>query len=213
MIHVYGIVEELGSLPALTGVGGSLLERRRVSGLELVVSHVAGDEVTEEAVLRHAEVVEQLLGRSRAVLPARFGRPLAGEEELSAAVGASAPELERGLRRVRGCVELGLRVVAAPANPVPKGESGTEYMQARLAEERRRRRLLDELDAPLARLSEATAPAGSSGGGAFVTSYLVAAENVPAFRKAVDALQEAHRELTIVCTGPWPPYSFGTRAE
>src|SRR5205823_1224278 len=143
------VPEELGSLPALTGVGGSPLERRRVSGLELVVSHVAGDEVTEEAVLRHAEVVEQLLGRSRAVLPARFGRPLAGEEELSAAVGASAPELERGLNRVRGCVELGLRVVAAPISPAPKGESGTEYMQARPAEEWRRRRLLDELDASL----------------------------------------------------------------
>ena len=183
-----------------------------MSGLELVVSHVADDEVTEEAVLRHAEVVEQLLGRSRAVLPARFGRPLAGEEELGAAVGASAPELERGLRRVRGCVELGLRVVAAPANPVPKGESGTEYMQARLTEERRRRRLLDELDAPLARLSEATAT-GSTSGDAFVSSYLVAAENVPAFRKAVGALEEAHPELTIVCTGPWPPYSFGTGIE
>ena len=197
----------------MSGVGGSPLECWRVSGLEVVVSNVADDEITQDAVLKHAEVVEHLLDRSRAVLPARFDRPLAGKEELNAAVSAAAPDLERSLRRVRGCVELGLRVVAPSAEPVPKGGSGAEYMHARLAEERRRRRLLDELDAQLTRLSEATTPARSSGGGAFVTSYLVAAGNVPAFRKAVDALQEAHRELTIVCTGPWPPYSFGTGVE
>ena len=46
-----------------------------------------------------------------------------------------------------------------------------------------------------------------------MASYLVATRNVPAFRKAVDALEEAHPELTIVCTGPWPPYSFGTGVE
>ena len=50
---------------------------------------------------------------------------------------------------------------------------------------------------PLARLSEASAT-GSTSGDAFVSSYLVAAENVPAFRKAVGALEEAHPELTIV---------------
>ena len=184
-----------------------------MGGLDVVVSNVADDEVTQDAVLKHAEVVEQLLGRSRAVLPARFDRPLADEEELNTAVSAAARELERGLRRVRGCVELGLRVIAPSAEAVPKGRSGADYMHARLAEERRRQRLLDELDAPLARLSEATAPAGSSGGDAFVASYLVATRNVPAFRKAVDALEEAHPQLTIVCTGPWPPYSFGTGVE
>ena len=43
-----------------------------MGGLDVVVSNVADDEVTQDAVLKHAEVVEQLLGRSRAVLPARF---------------------------------------------------------------------------------------------------------------------------------------------
>ena len=92
-----------------------------MGGLDVVVSNVADDEVTQDAVLKHAEVVEQLLGRSRAVLPARFDRPLADEEELNTAVSAAARELERGLRRVRGCVELGLRVIAPSAEAVPKG--------------------------------------------------------------------------------------------
>src|SRR5207248_8431163 len=118
--------EELESLPATSGVGGSQLERRRVGGLDVVVSNVADDEVTQDAVLKHAEVVEQLLGRSRAVLPARFDRPLADEEELNTAVSAAARELERGLRRVRGCVELGLRGVAPSAEAATKGPSRAE---------------------------------------------------------------------------------------
>ncbi len=112
MIHVYGIVDELDSLPPVEGVDGAPLERRRVDALELVVSEVPRDDVTQEAVLRHAEVVEALMSRSRAVLPAQFSRPFAGDEELASAVTAKAPELGQRLHRVRGCVELGLRVVA-----------------------------------------------------------------------------------------------------
>jgi Gas vesicle synthesis protein GvpL/GvpF len=193
VIHVYGIVEELEGLPPVVGVAGSPLERRRVDGLELVVSDVAGADVTQEAVLEHAQVVEGLMGRSGAVLPAQFGRPFGDEEELADAIRTKAEELARGLDRVRGCVELGLRV-AGPSEDLD-ARSGTEYMRVRLAQEQG----LAELHEPLARLSR-TAVRGA---------YLVPMENVEAFREAVRRLQAENPELTIVCTGPWPPYSFG----
>ena len=161
MIHVYGIVDELEALPPLEGLDDAPLERRRVGGLELVVSDVARDEVTQEAVLRHAEVVEQLAARSRAVLPAQFSRPFAGDAELASAVSAKAPELEEGLSRVRGCVELGLRIVAPPPK-TPEAKSGADYLRARLAEEQRRKQLVEELHEPLARISQ-----GTAGGDAF----------------------------------------------
>ena len=187
MIHVYGIVEELRELPPVAGVDGAPLERRRVDGLELVVSDGADTEVTQAAVLRHAEVVEGLMSRSGAVLPAQFGRPFGDEDELQAAIRTKARKLERGLERVRGCVEFGLRV----AGEAPSASSGTEYMRARLAQQ--------QAVEPLERLSRAVSP----------NAYLVTAENVEAFQEAVRRLQAEHPELTIVCTGPWPPYSFG----
>lgn len=193
MIHVYGVVEELRELPPVTGVDGAPLERRELNGLELVVSDVAVEAVSQEAVLRHAQVVEGLMSRSEAVLPAQFGRPFGDERELAAAISTKANELERGLDRVRGCVELGLRV-AAPSES-PAAQSGTEYMQARLAEEQ----ALAKLDEPLARLSRASTRG----------AYLVPAESVEAFQEEVRRLQAENPELTIVCTGPWPPYSFG----
>jgi hypothetical protein len=192
VIHVYGVVEELRELPPLTGLEGAPLERRRVDGLELVVSDASETEVTQEAVLRHAEVVEELMSRSGAVLPAQFGRPFGDEMDLTAAIRPKADELSRGLDRVRGCVEFGLRVASPPRNPV--AATGKEYMHARLAEHR--------LVEPLAELSRASTP----------TAYLVPKENVDAFHEAVRHLQAEHPELTIVCTGPWPPYSFGAEA-
>ena len=197
MIHVYGIVEELRELPQLAGVNDAPLERKQVGRLELVVSDDPGGEVTQDAVLRHAEVVEELMNRSRAVLPAQFGRPFDDEGELAAAIRTKAPELERGLERVRGCVEFGLRVVG-PTDGA-EAASGTEYMRARLEQER----ALATIDEPLAELARASTSN---------RAYLVPAENVAAFRAAVERLQAEHPELTIVCTGPWPPYSFGAES-
>jgi hypothetical protein len=211
VIHVYGIVEELDSLPPLAGVEDAPLERKRVGSLELVVSDVEADEVTQDAVLRHAEVVEELMSRSSAVLPAQFSRPFAAEDELAEAVSAKAPELEERLSEVRGCVELGVRAIAARASSSPKAGTGAEYMRARLAEDRQRRELMEKLDRPLAGLSHASAR-GTSTGSVFESAYLVPASKVAAFREAVRELESAHPELAIACTGPWPPYSFGAKA-
>ncbi len=211
MIHVYGIVDELDSLPPVEGVEGAPLERRRVDALELVVSEVPRDEVTQEAVLRHAEVVEALMGRSRAVLPAQFSRPFAGDEELVSAVTAKASDLEQRLQRVRGCVELGVRVVAPAPESGPETESGAEYLRARLDEERRRSQLIAQLDEPLARLAQETA-GGATGSNVFERAYLVRDEDASTFLGTVRELQAAHPELSLACTGPWPPYSFGAEA-
>lgn len=211
MIHVYGIVDELDSLPFLEGVGDAPLARVRIGDLELVVSETPRDEVTQEAVLRHAQVVEGLMKRSRAVLPAQFSRPFAGGEELASAVSSKAPELAQSLSRVRGCVELGVRVVAPVPESVSDAKSGADYMRARLDEERRRSQLITDVDEPLASLSQATAGAQATGN-VFERAYLVREEDVSAFLDTVGELEAAHPELALACTGPWPPYSFGAEA-
>ena len=212
MIHLYGVVDELEGLPPVAGVDAGRLERRRIEGLELVVSRSAleGRDVTQEAVLSHAHVVEELLARSGAVLPARFGSAFSDEQELADAVRTKAPALARGLNLVRGCVEFGLRVLARDggAENAPAGLSGSDYMRTRLAEEKSRRRLAEELHEPLARLSRASTRFGGAS-----SAYLVPRQDVSAFGEHVRRLEVAHPDLTIVCTGPWPPYTFAANGE
>ena len=210
MIHLYAIVDELGALPERAGVDDAPLEQRRIGPLELVVSRTADSAgpVSREAVLRHAEVVEDLMSRSRAVLPAQFGRAFGDEDELADAVTTKAGELARGLRLVRGCVEFGLRVLGADARDAGSPSSGAEYMRARLAEEKRQEDLVDELHEPLVRLSRKARLDRSSPRSLFEAAYLVPSENVTAFRAAVDRLEASRPDVAVVCTGPWPPYSF-----
>ena len=211
-IHVYGIVDGLDELPPVTGLDDAPLERRQVEGLELVLSHAdtpPSAEVSREAVLRHAQVVEELNARSAAILPAQLGRAFRDDDELAAAVREHAPQLARGLERVRGCVEFGLRAIPGDGNERLPAGSGKEYMRARLEEARRRDRVAARLHEPLARLARATAL--RSQGDELNAAYLVARDDVSEFRKAVAGLERTP-ELTVVCTGPWPPYSFATES-
>lgn len=216
MIHLYGVVDGLDELPAIEGLDGAPLERRQVEGLELVVSRTGREqpEVSDEAVLTHAQVVEELMARSEAILPARFGRAFAGEDELASAVQTKAAELERGLTRVRGCAELGLRVLELAAAPSTNGpRSGGEYMRRQLEETRRRERIAAEFHEPLAELAREETRFRGGNEELLAAAYLVPEELVAAFRERVERLEDAHPDLGVLCTGPWPPYSFAGEGE
>jgi hypothetical protein len=162
--------------------------------------------VSREQVLRHAEVVDELLSRSAAVLPAQLGRAFRDEDELTAAVREQAPQLARTLERVRGCVEFGLRVTGlAGAAPEADAESGAGYMRARLEQLRRQDAAIERLHEPLARLARAETLQRRPDG--FGAAYLVERASAPAFQAAA-ARVEREPGAVVVCTGPWPPYSF-----
>jgi hypothetical protein len=207
VIHVYGVVDGLDEVPPIAGVDEAPLERRRVAGLELVLSRAAtppSAEVSRETVLRHAQVVEALMRRSTAILPAQLGRAFRDDDQLAAAIEEQAAQLERGLERVRGCVEFGLRVTTDPGEP-PEAETGSAYMRARLEQVRLQDDLVERLHEPLARLARETTLQRRAGG--VTAAYLVKRDDVAAFEEEAARLEQADG-VTVVCTGPWPPYSF-----
>jgi gas vesicle protein GvpL/GvpF len=211
VIHVYGVVDGLDELPALAGVDEAPLERRRVAGLELVLSSgelPPSGELSRETVLRHAQVVEALMGRSAAILPAQLGHAFRDEDQLAAAIEEQAAQLERGLERVRGCVEFGLRATGE-ATDVAEADTGAGYMHARLEQTRLEDDLVDRLHEPLARLARATTLQRRAGG--VTAAYLVSRDDAAAFEAAAARLERTPG-VTVVCTGPWPPYSFADGA-
>jgi gas vesicle protein GvpL/GvpF len=207
VIYLYAIAEGLDGLPDLRGVDGAPLERRSVEGLDLVVSGHGGTTVdtSEEAVLAHARVVEALVERSAALLPARFGRGFRDEDALREAIEGRAASLREALAQVRGCVEVGVRVLAPERAPAPPAETGRAYMDALRSRDEAAR----ELHEPLAGLARAaTHTVGATPRLLLSGAYLVEPGELDAFRSRVSELEAAHPELTFVTTGPWPPYSF-----
>ncbi|MDP3046405.1 MAG: GvpL/GvpF family gas vesicle protein [Chloroflexota bacterium] len=200
-----------------------------------VISPLTVSEVpaTEANLWRHEAVVESLMA-DRTVLPVRFGTVLADETAVRSFLAARYAGFVAGLQRVRGRVELGLRVLWEIADSEwqmadrnhqpsaighqPSAISGREYLLARLEEEHRtqaqRQRaeaLAAALHAPLSRLAaENIQQVLVTPSLLLKAAYLVERGRVTSFQQETEALSAAYPSLHFVCTGPWPAYSFVT---
>jgi Gas vesicle synthesis protein GvpL/GvpF len=208
VIWVYAICEWDGlRLPDLRGLGGAPVEAIVAGPLLAFAGEVESAEgaLTVDALTAHEQVVEALMDE-RAVLPMRFGTTFAARGALVAALAARREPMLDALERVRGRVELAVRARAEiTALTVPVGTGGRDYVRARL----RADRSAASLHEPLAALAVAARRWPSLAPGEVLrASYLVEQPDVARFRDAVQALQHEHPEAALVCTGPWPAYSF-----
>jgi hypothetical protein len=160
-------------------------------------------------VLAHERVLEAIMDQGP-VLPVRFGTQIASDEDLVDALSERQESLLRTLERVRGRVELGVRVLSEREDlPRHRATSGRDYLLSRVAAHRRAEEAARELHDPLselavvARTSERPSPPA-----VMVGSYLVEEPEVEDFRRCAEELGRRHADLRVVVTGPWPPYSF-----
>lgn len=164
-----------------------------------------------EALLSYEHTVERLMDQET-VLPARYGTVLTADAAVTELLGRRGDRLAATLQRVRGAVELGVRA-EWPADPAPAhsgGEhAGSEYMRHRLELRRRARELAAEIDAAVGDLARERAERTPPGRDNQVSlAYLVPRERMAEFGERCARLAETVSGATIVCTGPWPPYSF-----
>jgi hypothetical protein len=208
-------------LPRRRGLAHAPLEGIRAGELLAVVSQhtqAPGDPALD-ALWAHERVVERLMA-DRSVLPLRFGTKLPDAEAVRATLAARQDEFVSVLDQVRGRVELGVRAmtsrsngapaaVVAPRAPVAVTRSGREYLLEKLAHGHRSEREAAALHEPLSALSVATRRGRVQSDDELLrAAYLVERANIGRFRAAVQRLQQQHADVALLCTGPWPPYSF-----
>jgi hypothetical protein len=212
VLYLYAITEHPApALPAQPGLDDAPLLAIDAGPVAGVASELAGAPPPpgEEALWRHEAVAEALMA-DRPVLPVRFGTAFASEAEVRSELTERAEPLAAALRRVTGHVEMGVRArLSGPGEDAAAPESGTAYVQARLEIRRRAESEADAVHVPLAALATASVrrlrdrPVPMLAG-----AYLVPEGRVPEFTAAVDRLAAEQPEARLVCTGPWPPYSF-----
>jgi hypothetical protein len=158
-----------------------------------------------------------------ACLPVRFGQWLADPATLSETVEEQRAELERALARVEGAGELGVRISepgilggATSRGDKPPPTTGREYLErirekvrVRDDHEQRGRAVASELEATLegvirAQRVDVLPPER----GLVSLSHLVSREREQEYSDRIARFRERHPELEMLCTGPWPPYSF-----
>jgi hypothetical protein len=153
----------------------------------------------EQTVERIAQLVP--------IVPARFGGVLDDDAAVVEMLEAKCETLLAALGQVRGAVELALRAMWQQP-PEPDSHTGASYMRARLDLRRRARTIADEL-MPLGQLSRSIRcklPANPQQ--PLRCAYLVDRDAVAEFTASVEQLDEQLPGVDLVCTGPWPPYSF-----
>lgn len=215
MIWVYGICDRPdASPPSGRGLADAPLDAVREGPMLAVFSRHAEPprDPALDALWEHERVIERLM-TERAVLPMRFGTRLADDGPLRAILAERQQEFLAALDRVRGRVELGVRALRpAAAQDVKAGAtpaaSGRAYLDGKLRRAQRLEREADAVHEPLAALAAASARHAAHAPDELLrASYLVDRSAVEHFRATVEQLQR-DPDAAILCTGPWPPYSF-----
>lgn len=235
-LYVYCLGDDLSgaAFEGLKGVGGACVRVLSLGGLAAVVSE-PGDETVaanEENLLAHNRVNAAALA-VKTPLPCRFGTR-AAPERLAEYVSANASALSSALARVRGCVEMSVKLMGE-AQEKATVESETEGVAGAAGAGtafllKKRRELLGE-EGARGRAEEAAAWLASGVGelareadarlspseAIFVrAAHLVERERIAEYRVRLRALAAERRDFRLLTSGPWPPYSFsdiGNKAE
>jgi hypothetical protein len=215
MLYLYAITES-DRIPAIEGLRRATLTAVGEPGLLAVVSAHDELEPDQDDLWTHEQVVEGLTAGGP-VLPMRFGSWLPDEPAVHAFLSERRQALEEAFERVRGAVELSVRVAIGPA---PEGrdqtaaddqatDSGTAYLLDRLKVERNQKEVTQQIHRPLASLARAsTSWSGEPPRRHWKAAYLVSRDRIEEFIEQIDRLDSELSGGAVICTGPWPPYSF-----
>jgi hypothetical protein len=236
--YVYCVVEaeepfDLG--PMGIGDDDSLVYTVHEAGLAAVVSEtpLRRYDPTRENLLAH-EIVNETVMREHTMIPMSFGTIFRSDDDVTAMLRSTAPELTEVLAALRGKVELGLKVYwdrekaiselenERPAIHALKEEIATEangstyfarVQLGRLVEEaleERANALMWSVYEPLRPLSVASRTSNPIGDDMILNvAFLVERVREDEFDQAVKRLTTRYEDLlTFKYTGPWPPYRF-----
>ncbi len=212
-------------LPAQLGLDDAALAAVVWHNIGAVISSHDGEPppASADALWRYEAVIEALMQR-RTVLPVRYGTILPSAQAVTAMLCRGHAQFTGDIARIQGQVEIGVRFVplavcaeatsAAPKEPI--APSGTAYLMTKFAEvqdrERRRAAATETaraMHAILKRLATASRfDAATADRDWTAAAFLMPRDATETFRRAVCGLAKAHPTLALLCTGPWPPYSF-----
>jgi hypothetical protein len=210
VIELYAITDHPG--PPLPEVAP--LRAVGTDGLAVVCGPATDGEVSADRLWRHEEVVEALMD-DRDLLPVRYGTLLDDEVAAIRILEEHHDRFATALDGVRGAVELSVRVLGAPGvsleAEVERPRDGAEYLRAKVRTSAERDEAARVVHEPLAMLARESRKRGSGSGELLRAAYLVSRDQVDSMVRQVARVQLENPRLRVLCTGPWPPYSFADR--
>jgi hypothetical protein len=219
-LTVYAVADGTASVADGVGIDGAPLEGVSDGYLTAVVTDNCGalaepdmvdDRVAGEPdpdlLWEYERVIESLMDH-HAIVPVRYGSRLPNRAEVRSMLSHRRDELTAALERVRGTVEVSIDARYPREASTDPPQDGRAYMYARLEQHRRTDALSQQLNslsahARASRIRPLRPPAVG-----VHAAYLIPTADVPEFTERVSELGSRLDDVDLVCTGPWPPYSF-----
>ncbi|HEV7842497.1 MAG TPA: GvpL/GvpF family gas vesicle protein [Pyrinomonadaceae bacterium] len=235
-LYAYCLSDDMtGSmLEGVTGVAGAVPRLVPCGAIAAVVSDFEGERVSieRESVFAHERVVQRVL-KHVTPLPFRFGT-LVTKEKLEGYVEANRDVLIKSMERVRGRVEMSVKIIwstedvrreglktegadAAMEEDEPQAAGkGTAYLAARRREIMGDKLLKERAEELAAWLSERIGEAANDRevqvrpdeSLVVRAAFLVERGRLHDYQERVEEARAARASLRFLTSGPWPPYSF-----
>jgi len=143
----------------------------------------------EEEAMQHADILKKIAEKTT-IVPVSYGTVFEDQEILRTILSRSYPAIKQTLMLIDGKIELGLKVVKNKFDDVNNGVA------------------IEILDS-LSKLSIKNIKGDIFSDRLLLNhSFLVEKNKFSEFSEEIAKLEEKHRDLKFVYTGPWPPYSF-----
>jgi hypothetical protein len=224
-VWLYAVVSGASGPLRAEGAAGERLRRVRVGGLDLVVGIVPRvPRPTAAALRRYDAAVRRLMDAHGSVLPARYATSAPSLDALASAALDRRDTLRRSLGLVRQRVQMTVRVFT-PRGPEGRAKAavarggqpsraasgpGRQFLSRRAAELQVPGG--EPLRAAVARWVRAERTERHDRGPLAGSMYhLIPRGCAGAYRTAVERAA-VRAGLTIVVSGPWPPYAFADAA-
>jgi hypothetical protein len=208
-LYVYALAEP--GLPRRFSILGRRLQSVGFGGIEAVVERGAAVEPSTEAVERQHGVITRLAARGVTILPARFGSSVT-EESLRTLLDRRRDEVLAGLRRVRGCEQMTVRVFGEPEQAVSASPptSGTVFLQQRRAQAHHETAEVAVIRREFGDCVRADCVERGRHGVRVTVFHLVPRQRLATYQRRALVLQRKLRQdgVTVTITGPWPAFAF-----
>jgi hypothetical protein len=168
----------------------------------------------------HDDVVRDAMARATPV-PARFGQVLADDAALAQWIDERRESLVESLARVRGCVEMSVRILLAGHDAAPgqaPRESGSAYLRWVRERQQTRQSVTDQAEFLRRGVARAVEEAGvvrevrwatvAPGARSLEAAHLVPRDLVARHREVVRSAVERDHRMKVMVSGPWAPYTF-----
>ena len=191
-IYVYGIIEKydikLEDIKVLKNMPIQKIDFKDVSALTSFYPTLNAV-LKEDEAMQHANILKNIAEKTT-LIPMSFGTVFKDEDILETVLSKSYQAIKQTLKLIEGKIELGLKVVKNELEDV-NNSVAMEILES------------------LGKLSIKSIKGDNFSERLLLNhSFLLEKNKFSEFSEEIAKLEEKHKNLKFIYTGPWPPYSF-----